>query len=142
MTTEVVAPYAIAAVLVIKEVYSFFGAGRKFDKDIDKTIDAKIAAAMASVEKDVLHTSQNLTLKIEHLTETMELLGVFLKDAMSRFDANMATRQEVSHLQMRIDAAEVAIRGLELDITRLKDNCEHHGHPLRETHGIKRGTNA
>ena len=110
---------------------------KKRDEEIEKRIDAKIDAVKESIGKDASHYKAELSIQIEHLTETMDNLSSFLKEAMGRFDANMATRQELTHQQLRMDSAEASIRALEIDVTRIKDSCANHGHGLRDTKSVR-----
>lgn len=133
MSPDQAAPYGIVALFVIKEAYTFFTAGQKFDDRVKKHI---ADAALADKTADELR-KEMAQKDFDHMAGDIKRISDAMSEIMRMLRESVATKQDILQLDARMDALEEsnrahydAFRRVDREISSVRERCgSHHRKP-------------
>lgn len=133
MTPGEVAPWGIAGLLTLKEAYSFFTAGQKFDDRVKKHIAD--AAAMGDKAETLRKEMQQKD--FDHMAGDIRRISESISEIMRMLRESVATKQDILQMDARVDALEESnrahyesFRRVDREISAVRERCgSHHRKP-------------
>ena len=136
---------ALAAAVVLKEVYGFFTAGQKFDDRVAKKIadalelEKKAKETEASLKKQLSDKEfEFMAADIKRISDAIAEIGRMLRESV-------ATKQDILQIDARTDALEESnrdhyesFRKLREDLAALRVSCARHHGAGRDTAAMER----